>query len=62
VRKLTLSLCLVLGVQVAAQAQPGNRPQDLTFFSTLDDTDQPYALYLPKNASGVVNLRHGVLE
>lgn len=24
-------------------------PQDLSFFSSADDTDQPYAIYLPKN-------------
>lgn len=24
-------------------------PQDLSFFSTVDETDQPYAIYIPKN-------------
>jgi hypothetical protein len=24
-------------------------PQDLSFFSTVDETDQPYAVYIPKN-------------
>jgi pimeloyl-ACP methyl ester carboxylesterase len=27
--------------------KPG--PQDLSFFSTVDETDQPYAIYIPKN-------------
>jgi pimeloyl-ACP methyl ester carboxylesterase len=36
-----------LGTSVFGQAlKPG--PQVLTFFSDVDDTDQPYALYLPK--------------
>jgi predicted esterase len=43
-------LFLALAAASAAFGQklkPG--PQVLTFFSDVDDTDQPYALYLPKN-------------
>jgi len=41
-------LLLVTGAVSFAQAlQPG--PQVLTFFSDVDDTEQPYGLYLPKN-------------
>ena len=44
-----LAATAMLGVAgVAAQSyQPG--PQVITFFSTVDDTDQPYGLYVPKN-------------
>jgi pimeloyl-ACP methyl ester carboxylesterase len=31
----------------AQKLKPG--PQDLSFFSTVDETDQPYAIYIPKN-------------
>lgn len=31
----------------AQKLKPG--PQDLSFFSTADETDQPYAIYIPKN-------------
>lgn len=41
---LTLSLSIVTSAQ---QLPPG--PQVLTFFSELDDTEQPYGIYLPKN-------------
>ena len=27
--------------------KPG--PQDLVFFSSVDETDQPYAIYIPEN-------------
>lgn len=40
-----LSLCLLLAA--SAQAYPPG-PQVLTFFSEVDDSDQPYALYLPR--------------
>ncbi len=44
---VVLSLVLTPGVPVFGQTfKPG--PQVLTFFSDVDDTDQPYALYLPK--------------
>ena len=35
------------GVTEAQRLKAG--PQDLSFFSTVDDTDQPYALYIPDN-------------
>src|SRR5579883_774099 len=39
---------LALGSLLLAQSyRPG--PQVLTFFSEVDDTDQPYALYLPQD-------------
>jgi pimeloyl-ACP methyl ester carboxylesterase len=41
-------LTLLLAASIYAQVpQPG--PQSLTFLSSIDDTDQPYALYLPYN-------------
>jgi poly(3-hydroxybutyrate) depolymerase len=45
-----ISLLLVTGAASFAQTlQPG--PQVLTFFSDVDDTEQPYGLYLPKKFS-----------
>jgi poly(3-hydroxybutyrate) depolymerase len=42
------SIACALSFHAAAQpAVPG--PQVATFFSDIDDTDQPYGLYLPKN-------------
>ncbi|MBN1791397.1 MAG: hypothetical protein JW830_12925 [Bacteroidales bacterium] len=44
-------IMLILAVQpgsaLAQKLKPG--PQDLCFFSTVDETDQPYAVYIPKN-------------
>src|ERR1041385_3268620 len=46
--RLTIILLLVPGQAAFGQAlKPG--PQVLTFFSDVDDTEQPYGLYLPKN-------------
>lgn len=43
-----VALLLVTGAASFAQTlKPG--PQVLTFFSDVDDTEQPYGLYLPKN-------------
>jgi len=45
---LLLILGLALPVALSAQKlKPG--PQDLSFFSSVDETDQPYAVYIPKN-------------
>jgi len=42
------ALALLLAASALAQVyRPG--PQVLTFFSGVDDSDQPYALYLPRN-------------
>jgi Putative esterase len=35
------------GNAIAQRLKPG--PQDLSFFSKVDETDQPYAIYIPKN-------------
>jgi poly(3-hydroxybutyrate) depolymerase len=35
------------GSAMAQTLKPG--PQDLSFFSKVDETDQPYAVYIPKN-------------
>lgn len=35
------------GDAAAQRLSPG--PQDLSFFSSVDDTDQPYSVYIPKN-------------
>ena len=48
-RKFIFILCLTLSFRFIALAQYASGPQDLTFFSSIDDTDQPYALYLPKD-------------
>lgn len=42
-----LGSLLLAGVRAAAGQAPPSGPQVLTFFSEVDDTDQPYALYLP---------------
>jgi pimeloyl-ACP methyl ester carboxylesterase len=49
-RILVLVLLLTIFGITATDAQrlkPG--PQDLTFFSSVDDTDQPYSVYIPDN-------------
>jgi hypothetical protein len=47
----TLSVVIIFSVNIsnvnAQRLKPG--PQDLSFFSTVDETDQPYAVYIPKN-------------
>ncbi len=42
-----LLLLLTAGSVVAQRLRPG--PQDLSFFSAVDDADQPYAVYIPEN-------------
>ena len=44
---LILVLTGVTGTASAQRLKPG--PQDLSFFSSVDDTDQPYAVYIPEN-------------
>ncbi|PHN05636.1 phospholipase [Flavilitoribacter nigricans DSM 23189 = NBRC 102662] len=45
-----LMLCLILSGGFAAFAQGlASGPQVLTFHSSVDDTEQPYGLYLPEN-------------
>ena len=52
------TLCLLMLLTAALIFSGANRanaqslkagPQDLSFFSTADETDQPYAVYIPKN-------------
>jgi pimeloyl-ACP methyl ester carboxylesterase len=45
--RLLAAVLLWAGALAAQMYLPG--PQVLTFFSDVDDSDQPYALYLPKN-------------
>src|SRR5690349_7100508 len=45
---LTLGLLLLIAFYSVAQKLPSG-PQVLTFYSDVDDTEQPYGLYLPKN-------------
>ena len=45
---LIVSLSAVYSGNVSAQRLKAG-PQDLSFFSTVDETDQPYAVYIPKN-------------
>ncbi len=44
---ITLILAFHLNQAYAQKLKAG--PQDLCFFSTVDETDQPYAIYIPKN-------------
>jgi pimeloyl-ACP methyl ester carboxylesterase len=37
------------GGSTASAQKLKSGPQDLSFFSTVDETDQPYAIYIPKN-------------
>jgi poly(3-hydroxybutyrate) depolymerase len=43
-----MAVCVLLPTQTAAQRLESG-PQVLTFFSDVDDTEQPYGLYLPPN-------------
>lgn len=43
---ITVLLTLITGATQAQRLKPG--PQDLSFFSSVDDTDQPYAVYIPE--------------
>jgi pimeloyl-ACP methyl ester carboxylesterase len=45
---LIFSLCIICPVNIEAQRLKSG-PQDLSFFSTVDETDQPYSIYIPKN-------------
>lgn len=45
---LTIALS-VFGTSNAFSQRLKAGPQDLSFFSTVDETDQPYAIYIPKN-------------
>lgn len=44
---LTLIISLVPGAAYGQRLKSG--PQDLSFFSSVDDTDQPYSVYIPEN-------------
>ncbi len=48
-RRLVFCVLAAAALLTAQTYVPG--PQVLTFFSDVDDSDQPYALYLPKNFS-----------
>jgi hypothetical protein len=49
----TFQFLIIFSLLVAGRASFGQTlkpgPQVLTFFSDVDDTEQPYGLYLPKN-------------
>src|SRR5688572_4990561 len=45
-RQALACLLLVCGIAQAQELRPG--PQVLTYFSSIDDSDQPYGFYLPK--------------
>jgi predicted esterase len=47
-RRQLLTVVVILGCAVAAE-EPKAGPQVLTFPSAIDDSDQPYGLYLPDN-------------
>ena len=44
---IVTGLLLICGTSNAQSLKPG--PQDLSFFSKVDETDQPYAVYIPEN-------------
>jgi dienelactone hydrolase len=44
---LCIACCFVVSLSFSQKLSTG--PQVLTFFSDVDDTEQPYGLYLPKN-------------
>jgi len=44
---VTLLLALTAGNTDAQRLKAG--PQDISFFSSVDDTDQPYSVYIPEN-------------
>ncbi len=46
---LILVILLVASNNNAMAQRYNSGPQDLSFFSTADETDQPYAVYIPKN-------------
>ncbi len=46
--RLTLALALLTTASATAQVYSSG-PQVVTFYSTVDDSDQPYALFVPKN-------------
>ncbi len=49
-KKIIYSLLLVIAFAFSVSAQKLNPgPQVLSFFSSADDTDQPYGIYVPKN-------------
>ena len=41
-----IAMCLVFPIQIVAQGLQSG-PQVLTFHSDVDDTEQPYGIYLP---------------
>ncbi len=51
IRRVLLSTLLVavIGVMNSEAQRLKAGPQDLTFFSSVDDTDQPYSVYIPDN-------------
>ncbi|MFZ2286262.1 MAG: alpha/beta hydrolase-fold protein [Bacteroidales bacterium] len=50
VRFLVLTMVLSVLCLLNAEAQRlKSGPQDLSFFSSVDDTDQPYSVYIPEN-------------
>ncbi len=47
-----IMLCSAISILISVSADAQrlkSGPQDLTFFSTVDDTDQPYSVYIPEN-------------
>jgi pimeloyl-ACP methyl ester carboxylesterase len=47
---LSLAFLVLVGSSAIVNGQRlKSGPQDLSFFSTVDETDQPYAIYIPKN-------------
>ena len=46
---LVFGLVLLLSSMGASAQKMKSGPQDMTFFSSVDETNQPYALYIPEN-------------
>ena len=45
---LLLALPILMSVKLQAQRYKAG-PQDMVFFSSVDETAQPYSIYIPKN-------------
>jgi len=62
-----IGLVLSLSAQRSLAQYPKSGPQDMTFFSSVDESNQPYAIYIPENFDAtkeypLVVFLHGALS